>query len=380
MLFRSAGEVTGRAIQEAEKRGQSAEDIDLTRVLPAALVHGVADFVVNKIGLDSLKIGEKASKYLIADIAKRVAVTGAKEVPAEELQTIAERFGANLSLADAEALSEYIDTAAASFGMSVVPGGIGGARTHLAGKFATLAKEAKENADTQRSATSAENDALETNPIVKPETVVALQPALDENGNALAATSPATVEATKDATAPTAESVTTTEEDKALTAAETYIADIDAGTKKAHAGSVNKIMTDLGIEKPEGGRGYVERSVKAIKEHIERQRAPSAARDVSGAGGESATVAGQPNAISTTEGTPITEPGGMVSARTVAESTVDGTKEQPVALTEEEQIQAAMEMGKKIEAQEAADKEVAYQESLGAGKPDRKSTRLNSSH
>jgi hypothetical protein len=371
-----AGEVTGRAIQEAEKRGQSAEDIDLTRVLPAAFVHGVADFVINKIGLDSLKIGEKASKYLIADITKRIAVTGAKELPAEELQTIAERFGAELSLADAEALTEYIDTAAASFGMSVVPGGIGGARTHMAGKFATLAKEAKENADTQRSATSAENDALETNPVAKPETVAALQPALDENGNALAAAATPTVEATKDATTPTAESVQTTDEaakepekSEAVTAAETYIAEVDAGTKKAHSGSVNKIMTDLGIEKPEGGKGYVERSVRAIKEHIEKQRATSVAGNVSGASGTGAGVAGQPSAVSTTEGATITEPGGMVPTGTVVESTVGGTKEQPVALSEEEQIRAAMELGQQIEKQEAADKEAAYQESLGAGQP-----------
>ena len=48
-----AGEVTGRAIEEAEKRGQKVEDVELSRVLPAAAVHAVEDYFVNKIGLDA---------------------------------------------------------------------------------------------------------------------------------------------------------------------------------------------------------------------------------------------------------------------------------------------------------------------------------------
>jgi hypothetical protein len=126
------GEVGGRAIQEGKERGENVEDIDLGRVLPAAVVHSVADFVNNRIGLGALKIGDTASKYLITDIAKRIAITGVKETGGEEIQSIAERYGAKLSLTDAEALKEYINTAAASFGMAVAPGAIGGARTHLA--------------------------------------------------------------------------------------------------------------------------------------------------------------------------------------------------------------------------------------------------------
>ena len=138
------GEVTGRALEEAEKRGQKPEDLEMSRVLPAVVAHSVADFISNKIGIDALKIGEKASKYLIADITKRIGVTGLKEIPAEEFQTMAERYGADLSLSDAEALKDYVNTAAASFGMSVVPGTVGGARTNLANKAVIKDKELKD--------------------------------------------------------------------------------------------------------------------------------------------------------------------------------------------------------------------------------------------
>ncbi|NDG00601.1 MAG: hypothetical protein EB123_04020, partial [Synechococcaceae bacterium WBB_32_011] len=130
-----AGEVGGRAIEEAQQRGENVENIDLGRVLPAATVHAVADFINDRIGLGALKIGDTASKYLITDIAKRVGMTGLKETGGEEIQTLAERYGAKLSLTDAEALKEYVNTAAASFGMAVAPGAIGGARTNLAGKL-----------------------------------------------------------------------------------------------------------------------------------------------------------------------------------------------------------------------------------------------------
>ncbi len=133
--LRGTGETTSRAIGENIQQGQAAEDIDLARLLPAAAVHSVADFVVSKIGLNAFKgATQQGSKSLVYDVTKLIATTGAKEVPAEEIQTMAERYGANLSLTDAEALKEYVNTAAASFAMSVAPGVVGGVRSHLAGR------------------------------------------------------------------------------------------------------------------------------------------------------------------------------------------------------------------------------------------------------
>ena len=132
--FHGAGEVTSRAVQEATERGGGAEDIDMAKVAPAAAVHAVADFVANKIMLGALKpVDKKSIGGFATEVSKRIAVTGAKEIPAEEIQTMAERYGAELSLSDAQALKEYINTAAASVAMSVVPGGIGGVRTWMQG-------------------------------------------------------------------------------------------------------------------------------------------------------------------------------------------------------------------------------------------------------
>lgn len=134
-----AGETTGRAVQEGEKRAQEAgkeynpEELDLKRLLPAAIAHSVADYFGEKVKIGALQgIGDKATKSLILDITKAVGATGTKELLPETIQTIAERYGANLSLTDADALKDYINTAAASYAMSVIPGGIGGARTHFA--------------------------------------------------------------------------------------------------------------------------------------------------------------------------------------------------------------------------------------------------------
>jgi hypothetical protein len=130
-----AGEVTSRAVQELENKGLTAEDLDVGRVAPAAVVHAVADFVSDKIALGALKgLSGTSSKNLVLDVAKAVGTTGTKELVPEEIQAIAERYGAQLSLADAEALKEYVNTAAAAYGMSVVPGGVGGVRTYYADK------------------------------------------------------------------------------------------------------------------------------------------------------------------------------------------------------------------------------------------------------
>jgi hypothetical protein len=143
-VLHGAGETTSRAVQEAQNRDQTPEDINLGRLVPAAIVHSVADFFANKIGVNALKVGDKAADSLIAEVAKRIAVTGGKEILPEEIQTVAERFGADLSVADSEALIEYVNTAAAAVGMSVVPGTVGGVRSHINNKFAKAAREQAE--------------------------------------------------------------------------------------------------------------------------------------------------------------------------------------------------------------------------------------------
>ena len=125
-------------MEEAQKLGGTATDIELARVLPAAAVSTVAEFIGDKIALGALKgikPGE-AGKYAPVDLAKNIllniGLTGTKEVPVEVIQSVAERYGAKLSLTDAQALKEYIDATAASYGMAVAPGVGGGVRQTMA--------------------------------------------------------------------------------------------------------------------------------------------------------------------------------------------------------------------------------------------------------
>jgi len=129
--FYGAGQTTNRAVEEAQKMGGSATDIELARVLPASAVSAVAEFIGDKIGVGALKGLEGASPNFAFNIAKQILLTGTKEAPVEVIQQTAERFGAKLSLTDAEAIKEYIDSAAGAYAMSVVPGGVGGARGSL---------------------------------------------------------------------------------------------------------------------------------------------------------------------------------------------------------------------------------------------------------
>jgi hypothetical protein len=136
--FYGTGQTTSRAVEEAEKLGGTATDIELARVLPAAAVSTVAEFIGDKIALGALKgikPGEPG-KFVTTDLAKNIllniGLTGTKEVPVEVIQSAAERFGAKLSLTDAQALKEYIDATASSYGMAVAPGVGGGVRQTMA--------------------------------------------------------------------------------------------------------------------------------------------------------------------------------------------------------------------------------------------------------
>ncbi len=147
--FYGTGQTTSRAVEEAQKLGGTATDIELARVLPAAAVSTVAEFIGDKIALGALKgikPGE-AGKYAPIDLAKNIllniGLTGTKEVPVEVIQSVAERYGAKLSLTDAQALKEYIDATAASYGMAVAPGVGGGVRQTMAERTRPVTPEAQ---------------------------------------------------------------------------------------------------------------------------------------------------------------------------------------------------------------------------------------------
>ncbi len=128
-IFHGIGETTSRAAEEAQKQGQTVEDLDWSRLGPAAIGHSAADFIANRIGLGSLDGLATPTKSFLLNVAKNAGVTGAKEIPPEVLQSALERYGAGLPLDDKQAIEEYINTAGGAFVMGAVPGGIGGALT-----------------------------------------------------------------------------------------------------------------------------------------------------------------------------------------------------------------------------------------------------------
>ena len=323
-----AGEVTGRAVEEAEKQGKSAEDIDLSRVIPAAIVHSVADFFVNKIGLDALKIGEKGMNNLALDIGKRIVVTGTKEVPAEMIQQVAERYGAKLSLTDAEALREYVDTIAASYGMSVAPGAVGGARTNFANKAIKNAKEYQEKGDLKQESTSAAGDVQKEAPPLNPDLVTGLSVATDEKGKPLATTSADTLKATQDLKEN--EAFQAQEQQKKIDAVQAYIDKVDAGGKR-NRDEITALAKSLGVSFPQAIKSNVAK-LELLRKHIAQQGAPSVeptGTDESTTGASTGMAGQPPTPDATADGA---KPSGVVSPTANATTTATGKGTQSSAL------------------------------------------------
>lgn len=323
-----AGEVTGRAIEEA---GGDVDKVNLAKVIPSAMVHGVADYFVNKIGLGALKIGEKSAENLALDIAKQIAVTGTKEVPAELIQTLAERYGANLSLTDAEAVKEYVDTIAASYGMSIAPGGVGGARTNLAHKFANAAKESTTPEDQLRQKSTSAADQTQTPPPpASPELVAGLTPAMGSDNKALANVSADTTAAGTELKA--IEDAKAAEEAGKVKTAEELLAKADAG-EQIKRQDIHAIAKSLGLKLPLNATNKAK--IELVREHVAGQGAPNVAATIGDTSGTSTgvvtpTAAIQPAATSVVGA----KPSGVVSDGTTTPAADAGKGQQPPALTE----------------------------------------------
>lgn len=329
------GETTSRAVNEAEKEGMDVEDIDYGRLATAAAIHSVADFFINKIGINSLKIGDKATQSLILDIGKRIAVTGLKEIPAEEIQTMAERYGANLSLTDAEALREYVDTAGAAFAMSVGPGGVGGAKSHYVNKLKKAGAKAETAGQTYKGDFTVNKDVVPpTTKGFSKEDADLLMPATDAAGKPLVSgvVAPEITEVTpppKKTRAPkiSAEGVVP----ESIQAANDYISKIDSG-ETIKQSDYRKIARSIGLSIPVGKSNAA--AVELIRNYLAEQGAPDATGldiDTSGAGAEVAALAPADDPSAGVDGT---QPGGVVSTGTTAGPDLAGAGQQPPTLTQ----------------------------------------------
>lgn len=132
--FHGIGEPGSRAIEEIQKKNPDADvaqELNFTKLAPAMAIHTAADFLAEKFGLGEIKGLDAAGKSLLTDIAKVYMTSTAKEIPAELAQQFAERFGADLNVADLDAMKEYAETVVGTFAQGIPSAGVGGVRGYI---------------------------------------------------------------------------------------------------------------------------------------------------------------------------------------------------------------------------------------------------------
>ena len=363
-----AGETTQQAVETAQEKAKAegrefdpTKDLDLGRLLPAAVVHSIADFATEKIGLGALKgVGESTGKSFVMDLVKAIGITGTKELVPEEIQTMAERYGANLSLTDAEAIKNYINTAAASYAMSIAPGGIGGVRTHLNARV----PEAVPNTTKDEVKTGTETtNTTDVAPPVDKETETLLAPTINSS----------TGETIENA-APAKESIYEVPKKEAGD----YLASIESETVKPNASVLKKHIKALDLEVP-SGPGFNQRAIEAIKGRLAEGEQNVIQSTDTGTSGVSTQVSGGPPANGAAVGTQGAGLGrtGVDSNQSLESTSQNGTTVQQSALNRPstitpEEMQAGLEKDQAEAAQAEVDRKAGLEEVAGKKIPQTK--------
>ena len=130
------GEVYQTAVAEATKDIQdpaaqleAVKDLNSVKLGLVSWAHAYANLIGFQILKKSFDKLAGPTQNMLLNVVKSIGTAGIQEAPVEALQTALERFGADLPLADKEAIAEYLNAAAAGFAMPIVPATIGGIRT-----------------------------------------------------------------------------------------------------------------------------------------------------------------------------------------------------------------------------------------------------------
>lgn len=122
------------------------------------------------------------------------------------------------------------------------------------------------------------------------------------------------------------------EKSPAIQSAEEYIAKIDSGeVKELSAPKLGALLDKLEIERPKG-KGFKEKAVQAIREHLAAQGGQNVAGTVTDTGGAGAGVAVKPGAVIPAGGTTTTQSGGMGNTGAPATNAGAGAGAQPTTL------------------------------------------------
>jgi len=365
--FHGAGETTSRAVEEAQRLGKEATDIEMERVLPAALVHGVAEYFGDKIGLGAWKnISDDAKTgvlNLASSLVKNTAITGTKEAPVEVIQSAAERFGAKLSLTDAQAVKEYIDSAAAAYGMAVGPAAGGTVRSFANAMAKEDARLAEEQMKAQEASQKAADEAakISETAVVDPQGNVAPVSFTPIQPGAIGAAAPAATTTAAPAATTTAAPAATTpavtddiikaayaandvSTEKARKALEPQLVAMGLDTKEKQKEFLNAKRDELGIPAfTPGAKGITAVKSKQAKEqwkvNYETEQLLKEGAPSGGQLNEADLAGNQPSAISTpsepgvpTGGAATSVPGGMVPTGGAAQQSDVTTAAQPTTL------------------------------------------------
>jgi len=125
----------------------------------------------------------------------------------------------------------------------------------------------------------------------------------------------------------------TVEKSPAIKSAEEYIAKIDSGEiTELSAPKLGALLDKLEIERPKG-KGFREKAVQAIRDHLAPQGEPDVAGTVTDTSGTSAGVAVKPSDVVTSGGATGTQFGGVDSTGASATEISTGAGAQPTPLT-----------------------------------------------
>lgn len=345
----SPKEIEARAVLAQEYGGKNLDQILMgsalgtvgasTGVEPALarqLAKGIATKEATKAAIKQNAAKETA---LAAErgVVKQGAITAGKELATEFPQGAQEQLAQNIALQregiDVPTMRGVVGQGTleglAGLGMGAVTGGREAAKARR-----ELAEDATRGGNISGQFTTDKEEAQRAGVGFSKESADLLMPASDAAGKPLVAnvaapeiTETTPVTKTKKAERVKPEDVTPETTQKALD----YIAKIDAGEKPTQR-EVNALAKELGVKLPFEIKSNVAK-LNIIKQHLAQQGAPDAAGIDTQAGGAGPGMAALTDQSQTATGATGSESRGMVSTRTDAGTDLDGTKQQPSALS-----------------------------------------------
>jgi hypothetical protein len=266
---------------------------------------------------------EETAKAAERGVIKQGAITAGKEFATEFPQGAQEQMAQNIAQQregfDVPTMRGVVSQGAleglAGFGVGAVGGAREGSTAKREVAMDKLAEEFKNKLQEKSQEKSEEN-------IQNTQTPDTSAPA----GRNLTISEEGQEEQTSAAPTPAAE------KSPAIQSAEEYIAKIDSGEVQPNPAKLGAMLKNLGIEVPKG-KGFRDKAVQAIREHLATQGGQNVAGTVTDTSGAGTGVAVEPGAVIPAGGTTTTQSGGVGNTGAPATNAGAGAGAQPTTLT-----------------------------------------------